>query len=202
MMKWRWPVLIFSLFPLLYSCGISSILNSGTVHIKYTEADAEFHGIEYQNEDKLGDVSVSIRNVQHPETWGNWALNFKISPSLHLDRTHYTTSQTLFSPIAGLTQNYPDIDIHRFIGFLNAKIITHTPIGQFVLTGGFGGTAYRMTDTSGLDTIKTSEIKKLDFVWIGFLSKRIFMLIGPRYYHQSDQNKQYVFALRLGYYWN
>lgn len=81
----------------------------------------------------------------------------------------------------------------------NAKIYFHTPVGAFAFTAGFGGTVYKMDDGGALNTIKTREIRRLDFTWTAFMSRRFYVLVGPRYYKAGYES--YVFAFRLGYFW-
>jgi hypothetical protein len=197
----NWSIFLFSLFflPWLSSCGVASLLNSGTAHIKYTVSRANLEGVTYEEKDRLGNVSFSVRNVQHPKAWGKWNMNFKITPSVSIDKQRFGTLETHFNNTTGRTEQLPDIDVHRFMGFANLKITAHTPIGAFAAAGGFGGTAYRITDGAGLDSIRTREVRKLDFVYIGFFAKRFFLLMGPRYYKAGYES--YTFAFRLGYFW-
>lgn len=180
------------------SCGTSKLLNSGTVHVKYTVSRASFNDQQYENKSRLGNISGSIRSVQHPNG-KKWDASFKLTPSIHFDNTTYQSGGTRPSPTTGLTELLPEINIKRFSGFGNLKLNFHTPIGQFSLTGGFGGTLYKLKEEGYYETIKTSEIRKIEFAYTGFLSKRFFVLIGPRYY--NDGNEQYVMAVRLGYFW-
>jgi hypothetical protein len=83
-------------------------------------------------------------------------------------------------------------------GFGNLKLILHTPIGAFAATGGFGGALSKFDKMNGSD-YKRTEIRKVDFVYYRFLTKRIFLLMGPRYY--KEQYEQVTFAFRLGYFW-
>ena len=90
-----------------------------------------------------------------------------------------------------------DVKVRRLKTFANLKAYTHTPIGAFVATYGYGRAAFRQTDSDGLDTYRTREIKKIDFSWIGFFSKSYFVMMGPRYYEESYES--FVFAFRIGY---
>ena len=42
-------------------------------------------------------------------------------------------------------------------------------------------------------------IRRIDFAYVAFFSKRFFFLMGPRYYR--EQYETFVFAMRLGYFW-
>ncbi|MDD0853423.1 hypothetical protein HBN50_09955 [Halobacteriovorax sp. GB3] len=162
--------------------------------MKYTVSRAEIDDVLYENKARLSDVSISVRNIQHPKQHGRWGMNLKLSPSIHLDRHTFSTLSTREDGT-----RYPDIKLRRLSVLGNLKLSTHTPIGAFVLTGGFGGAAKKMTSPGVLDTIRTTEVRKIDFAWIGFLSRRFYVLIGPRYYR--EQFEQYTFAFRLGYFW-
>ena len=195
---------IYSLITLLVlitffnSCALTSLLNSGTANIKYRASEAHIHGVAYEEDERVRSPSFSIRNVQHPKAWGKWNLNFKITPSLHLDNQTYVTGATYVDD-SGLTQPYPSLNIKRFITLANMKITTHTPIGAFALSGGFGGTVYKMDNGLWLNTVKTREIRRIDLSWYGFISKRFFVLMGPRYYRAGYET--YEFAFRIGYFW-
>jgi len=180
---------------LLSSC---SVFNSGTAHLKYTVMDATFDDIEYENSEKLSDVSASIRRVQHPKAYGKWNINVNIAPSIHFDKNRFTTDETFINE-QGIVEKHPDIMLKRLSSFANLKLTTHTPIGAFVLTGGFGGTFYDLSDGRGLDTLKTREIRKLDLAYVGFFSDRFFVLVGPRYYKEAFE--QFIFAFRIGFFW-
>ena len=179
----------------LHSCGL---INAGTTQIKYTRTEADFDGVKYENKEKLGDVSLSVRNVQHPSKYGKWNMNIRISPSIHADRFTYEAKQKTYDE-DGVETTPGDIKIRRLKLFANAKLNTHTPIGAFVLTYGYGRAAFRLSDTEGLDTYRTVEIKKVDFSWVAFFAKRFFVMMGPRYYEESYES--YVFAFRIGYMW-
>jgi hypothetical protein len=176
-----------------------SLLNSGTLSIKYRVSEATLNEVKYEEKKRLSNLSFSIRNIQHPKKYGRWNANFKITPSLHYDDTEYQTGKTEFNAATGTHDLLPNINIKRGISMANAKLTAHTPLGAFALSGGFGGTIYRMTDRAGLDTVKTREIRRIDLVWSAFLTKRIFVLAGPRYYKAGYES--YVFAFRLGYFW-
>lgn len=183
----------------LSSCSSTDmLLNSGTVHVKYTVSNATFDGQLYENKNRLGNISASIRNVSHPEG-KNWGASFKLHPSIHFSNTTYQSGGTRISHRTGLLENLPDINIKRLSTLASLKLNFHTPIGQFSLTGGFGGTLYKLKEEGYYETVKTSEIRKLGFAYTGFLTKRFFVMIGPRYF--NDGNEQYVFAARLGYFW-
>lgn len=188
---------LFILFS-LSSCSVLSLLNSGTAHLKYTVAKAKFNDITYENKNRLGNVSVSVRNVQHPKAWGVWNSNLKITPSLHFDSQTYQTGekQTLSN---GLEENYPDITVKRLMSFANLKWTNHTPIGSFALTAGFGGGIIKTDDGQGLNSVTTREIRRVDFAYTAFFAKRGFFLMGPRYYR--GRNESFVFAFRLGLFW-
>lgn len=197
MMINRTYFIIFS-FILLSSCSAAKLLNSGTVHLKYAVSRATFNGQLYENKSRLSNVSGSIRNVQHPNG-KKWDINLRIRPSIHFHNTTYQSGGTRISPTTSLLETLPDINIKRLSGIGNIKLTLHTPIGQFGAAGGFGGTLYKLREEGYYETVKTSEIRKLEFAYTGFLSKRIFVILGPRYF--NDGNEQYVFALRLGYFW-
>ena len=192
------------LMPLIYalmalssiSCGL---LNSATVNLKYTTGNAHINDVHYENKEKLKDISFAVKKIQHPRHYRIWDANFRINPSLHVDRTTFITDQT-FTNSQGEQEVYPPIYMTRLMGFANLKMNFHTPIGQFFLAGGFGGSVYKMTDNAGLNTTKTREVRKLDFAYVAFFSRRIFILIGPRYIHETYQ--QYIFAIRLGVFWD
>ena len=166
-------------------------MTSGTVNLKYTTVKAKFDGVDYVNQDRIKDVSFSIKNVQHPKKHKPWSFNARITPSIHADRNVY-------HPVA-LDTSLPNYKISRFIGLGNLKLNIHFPIGNLVFAAGFGGTVYKQTSNQGLNTTKTREIKKFEIAWINFLSKRIFLLFGPRIF--IDDYETRVFALRLGYFW-
>ncbi|HAZ14990.1 MAG: hypothetical protein A2X86_17725 [Bdellovibrionales bacterium GWA2_49_15] len=188
------------IFALLALSSIScSLLNSGTATVKYTEADATFNGVRYENAEKLKDVSFTVKTIQHPSRYRLWNLNFRINPSIHLDRTTFITDET-FTNQQGEQEVYPTLYMTRLMGFANFKANMHTPIGGFVLAAGFGGSVYRLTDNAGLDTMKTREVRKLDFAYVAFLSRRFFIHIGPRYIREAYE--QYIFAIRLGIFWD
>tara|TARA_Y100000768_G_scaffold370540_1_gene336443 strand:- start:5405 stop:6019 length:615 start_codon:yes stop_codon:yes gene_type:complete len=193
--------LIFILLALscFNSCAITRLLNSGTANIKYRASEAKIHGINYEEDDRVRSPSFSIRNVQHPRAWGKWNFNVRITPSLHIDNQTYTTGATYLSGETGRMETYPSVNVKRFITLANLKFTTHTPIGAFALSGGFGGTVYHMDNGAWIDTTKTREIRRIDFVWYGFLSKRFFVLMGPRYYKAGYET--YEFAFRIGYFW-
>lgn len=187
--------LLFLITLLGQSC---SLLNSGSVNLKYTMARAKFEGVTYENKERLSDVSISVRNIQHPEKYGPWNFNVSISPSIHLDRNRYGTLATRLNS-QGEIEQYPDLVFQRLSLMGNLAASWHTPVGAFVLKGGFGGAFYNLDDGQGFDTFKTREIRKIDLAWVAFMSKRFFVLMGPRYY--VEQFEQYTFALRIGYFW-
>lgn len=175
-----------------------SVLNSGTANVKFSVAEATFDNIKYKNKNRLSDISASVRNVQHPKPYGEWAINLKISPSIHFDRFTFEQDQIVRDSL-GNSITLPEIKIDRFSGMGNLKLTTHTPIGAFALSGGFGGTLFRQRDGLGLNTLRTGEISKVELVWVGFFSERFFVLMGPRYFKESYDSV--VFAIRLGYFW-
>lgn len=174
-------------------------MNSGSVNIKYQVSEATLQGIRYEEVARVTNPSFSIRNIQHPRAYGRWNFNFRITPSLHYDDTDYETGELEFNVVTNDFQKRRNINIKRGISMANAKFSLHTPLGAFTLTGGFGGTIYKMDDGGAINTIKTREIRRLDFTWTGFLSRRFFILVGPRYYKAGYES--YVFAFRLGYFW-
>ena len=167
--------------------------------MKYRVSRATLNGIKYEEDERLRELSFSIRNVQHPRAWGRWNMNFRITPSLHLDTQTYTTGATFYDPETDSTTNHYPIKIKRFITLANFKVTTHTPIGAFALSAGFGGTVYSMENGHALDTVKTREIRRLDLAYYAFLSKRFYVLMGPRYYRAGYET--YEFAVRLGIFW-
>lgn len=178
----------------LSSCAI---FNSGTVHVKYTDVRADFEGISYENEEKWGNLSVSIRGVQHPKVYGAWNINLTLSPSIHYDRQTFSTQET-FINTQGERQRYPNVQQSRLAALGNLKLSTHTPIGSFTLSGGFGEAVTKIRG-KGLDTIRTVQMRKIDFVYSFFVTERIFILMGPRYYQENHD--EFLMALRVGYYW-
>lgn len=188
--------LICLIFALL--SGACSLINSGNVNIKYTTSNVKFQGIKYENKNNIKDVSISLKNVQHPQRWGKWNFNMRILPSIHYDSTDFTTAQT-YADAEGNQVSYPEIQYKRLMTFANLGFNFHTPIGGFILSGGYGIAAYHKTDNAGLDTYRTRDIRKADLAYIGFLSKRIFVYVGPRYLKESYE--EFIFAFRLGWYW-
>jgi hypothetical protein len=181
------------------SCSLLSLLNSGTIHVKYQVSKAKLNDVDYEEVSRLTNPSFSIRNIQHPKAYGRWNFNFRVTPSVHYDDTDYETGASEYSFLTMRNEKRPNINIKRGISMANAKFTTHTPIGAFALTGGFGGTVYKMSDGGALDTIKTREIKRIDLAWSAFLSKRFYVLAGPRYYKAGYES--YIFAFRIGYFW-
>lgn len=189
-------LLFFSFIFLFSSC---SLLNSGTVHIKYTKFRTKIDDVTYENKKNLGDVSFSVRNVQHPYRYGKWNLTFKLSPSIHYERHTLGTLHRAQND-DGVVEQLPDLKIRRLSGLGNLKLILHTPIGAFAATGGFGGALSKIEGNGYTDDdYMTTEIRKVDFVYYKFLTKRIFILFGPRYYKENYE--QITVAFRLGYYW-
>ena len=193
---------IISLILLVFlsaSCSVLKLLNSGTAHIKYTVSRATFNGQLYENVSRLGNISGSVRHVEHPKG-RKWGIGFRILPSIHLDNTQYQSGGSRLSTTTSMIENLPIVNVKRLSSFANARLTIHTPIGQFGLTGGFGGTLYRFEEIGYYSTTKTSEIRKAEVAYTGFFTERFFTVIGPRYY--NDGNEQYVFAVRLGYMWS
>ncbi|MEE3080048.1 MAG: hypothetical protein VX341_11975 [Bdellovibrionota bacterium] len=187
--------LVISSLIFLSSC---SLLNSGTVHVKYTKFTADVDGVTYENKRGLGNVSVSVRNVQHPKEFGKWDFNFTIRPSIHFERHPLGTLATRLNTTTGEQEQIPDFTFRRLSSFANLKLTFHTPIGAFAATAGYGG-ALRDFDRPSDRDILTTEIRKIDFVYYAFFSKRFFILMGPRYY--KEEFEQVTFALRFGYFW-
>ena len=100
--------ILFSLF-FLTSC---SLLNGGTVHVKYTKFQTDVDGITYENKQDLGDVSFSVRNIQHPKQFGRWNLNLRLRPSIHYERHTLGTLSTRIND-QGYRELYPDIKMRR-----------------------------------------------------------------------------------------
>lgn len=183
----------------LQSCAVFRLLNSGTANIKYRTSEATINGIKYEESDRVTSPSFSIRNVQHPKPYGKWNFNVRLSPSIHYDDQTYQTGKTYFNPVSGINEVFRPVRVRRGILLGNLKFTTHTPIGAFSLSGGFGGTVYNFDDGAGLQTTKTREIRRLDFVWYGFFTRRFFILAGPRYYNAGYET--FEFAFRIGYFW-
>ncbi|MCO4795123.1 MAG: hypothetical protein KC493_15505 [Bacteriovoracaceae bacterium] len=161
-------------------------------------AKAKFEGVTYENKERLSDVSFSVRNVQHPKKYGLWNFNVGITPSIHYDKIRYGTL-ALRTNNSGVIEKYPDLMFQRLSLLANLAASWHTPMGAFVLKTGFGGAFYNLNDGQGFDTFKTREIRKVDLAWVAFMSKRFFVLMGPRYY--VEQFEQFTFAFRIGYFW-
>jgi len=190
--------LLILTIPGLYSCALTRIFNSGSFNIKYTKSTAKIEGELYENTDRLGNVSFSVRQLQHPKRYGKWNFNISISPSIHLDDLDYQTGATYINGQGNLTTR-PVVNYLRLSGLANLKMTTHTPIGAFALSLGFGGNVSRIKNHADIDTIQTREIRRIDLAWYAFLSKRFFILTGPRYY--LDNSEQFVWAIRLGAFW-
>jgi len=189
---------IFNILVLFFISSCSQ-LNSGTGTVKYTTADAKFNNVRYVNKEKMKNVSFSIKSIQHPDRYHSWAINFRITPSIHLDNNTFIT-QEKFTNSQGEQEAYPTIYMTRLMGFGNLKIQIHTPLGGLLAAAGFGGSVYRMKDSAGQDTTRTREVRKVDVAYIAFLSRRIFLYIGPRYIR--DSYEQYIFAIRVGVFWD
>lgn len=191
----NWTILI--LLPFLVLVSSCAIFNSGTVHVKYSDVRADFDGVRYENVEKWGNASVSIRGVQHPKEYGPWDINLSLDPSIHYDRQSFTSNETFIND-SGEKENYPDLRQSR-LGILgNIKLTTHTPIGAFTLSGGFGEALTKISG-GGNETLKTVQMRKIDFTYSFFVSERVFILVGPRYY--KENHDEFLMALRVGYYW-
>lgn len=184
-------------FFILFSTSSCAIFNSGTVHVKYTDVRADFNNVRYENVEKWGDLSVSVRGVQHPKLYGPWNINLSLDPSIHYDRQSFTTQET-FLNAEGQRQRYPDLRQSRLSILGNLKLTTHTPIGTFTLSTGFGEGVTRISG-SGDTTMTTVQIRKIDFTYSFFVSERFFVLMGPRYY--KENHDEFLMAIRLGYFW-
>ena len=191
-----WTIILFISLPLVTSC---SLLNSGTVSIKYNEVRATIDGRKYENKRNLSSVSLSVRNVQHPSFYGDWNFNIRITPSIHFDRTTFVTDELRTDPDTGEQSRFPDIKTQRFSTLANLKFITHTPIGAFALTGGAGIAGYYVRDGEALNSYRTNAIFKTEIVYVGFITKHLFLLFGPRVYY--DKNRHLSIAFRIGYHW-
>lgn len=193
-------ILVYSFSLILCSgCAVTKLLNSGSVNVKYTVSKAKFEGVLYEEKERLNNVSFSVRNLQHPRAYGKWNFNLKISPSIHLDRTTYQTGQYFTNPDTGNYEQMPNIKVQRLLSFANVKSTAHTPIGAFALSLGIGGNLSQLEKSTGQSTTRTGEARRIDFVFYRFLSKRFFVLLGPRYYKTDYES--YVFAFRIGYFW-
>ncbi len=159
--------------------------------MKYNDVDAGIEGNNYELKEKLGNVSASIRQVEHPKGLRRWDYLVKLSPSIHLDRFN-------FEPTTSANTDF-NLKYRRLSALGNLKVGFFTPIGQFIFTAGFGGGLYSLDDGQGLDTIKTREVRKFDLAYNVFLSDRVFLMMGPRYYKTAFE--QYTFIFRVGYFW-
>lgn len=170
--------------------------------MKYRATRATYNNELYENKDRFGNISGSIRHVQHPNG-RKWGANFGITPSIHYSNMRFQSGGTRISSTTGLTEPLPDVKIHRVSLLGNLKFTVHTPIGQFGVAGGFGGSMYRFTEIGNFETIKTTEVRRIDLAYTGFFTERFFFMMGPRYfnYGSSDGDEEYVFAVRLGYFW-
>lgn len=189
-------VLTFSLFTFLISS--CSVFNSGSVNLKYNTFRTTVDGVTYANKRRVSDVSFSVRNVQHPKRHGRWGLNLKPSPSIHYERHTIGTLATARNEDGELEQ-LPDLDVRRLSLLGSLKLTLHTPIGAFAASAGYGRALSKLK-SSQMNEYEHQEIRKFDFVWYKFISKRFFVLFGPRYY-KSDYD-QVTVALRLGFYWD
>lgn len=121
-----------------------------------------------------------------------------ISPSIHFDRQ-------LFHPvnvgenIPGTESFVPDLTKSRLSILGNLKFTTHTPIGAFVLTGGYGQSFFKLSKETGAESYRTSQIRKLDFVYMAFFARRFYFMFGPRYYR--EKSNEFVVAARIGFFW-
>jgi hypothetical protein len=183
--------IIFILTFILSSC---SLFNAGTVHLKYSDGEAFIEGNKYELKKRLGNISASVRHVEHPKQHSRWDIGLKLTPSIHLDRFTFQTGKLDENQV-----QMPDLKYRRLSGLANLKLGTQTPIGQFVLTAGFGAGVFKLNDGAGIDTIRTGEVRKLDLAYVVFPAKRFFLLMGPRYYNSDFE--QYTFAFRIGYFW-
>lgn len=191
--------LYFFIFLTSSSCGVLKLLNSGTANIKYRISEATLNGVRYEEKARLTNPSVSIRNIQHHSAFEPWDFNVRLTPSIHYDDQDFQTGATFIDPNSGGAARRSDINIKRGLTLANLKATIHTPIGAFTASAGFGGTMYKIDDGSGLNSIKTREVRRLDFVWYGFFTDRFFVLTGPRYYKAGYET--FEFAFRIGYYW-
>ena len=155
---------------ILLSSSSCSIFNSATVHVKYTDVRAEIDDVDYENIEKFGNISSSIRRVQHPKQYDKWDINFSLSPTIHFDRQ-------LFHPV-GVTEedDVPDLTKSRLSILGNLKLTTHTPIGAFVLTGGYGQSFLKLSKDTGTESYRSTQIRRLDFVYLGFFARRFYTL--------------------------
>lgn len=161
--------------------------------MKYSDIDAGVEGNRYELKKKLGNVSASIRQMPHPKAYREWDYLVKLSPSIHLDRFDF---QAGASTSSGL---HHDLKYRRLSALGNLKIGFFSPAGQLILTAGFGGGIYTLDDDMGLKTTKTKEVRKFDISYTAFISDRVFLMMGPRYYKASFE--QYTFIFRIGYFW-
>ncbi|PIK15393.1 hypothetical protein [Halobacteriovorax sp. JY17] len=194
MIKLKKAIALLLILLLNSSC---SIFNAGTAHLKYSDIDAGLEGNKYELKEKLGSISASIRQLEHPKGYRSWDYIVKLSPSIHLDRFEFQAGVAATSPTT--TTNVYDLKYRRLSGLGNLKIEFFTPGGQLVFTAGFGGAIYRLDDGHGLKTTKTREVRKFDIAYSVFLTDRIFLMMGPRYYKTAFE--QYTFTFRVGYFW-
>ena len=171
-----------------------SLFNAGTVHLKYSDGEASIEGNQYELKKRLGNVSASVRHIEHPKSHSRWDIGLKLTPSIHLDKFTFQTGQLDENQV-----QMPDLNYKRLSGLANLKLGTQTPIGQFVLTGGYGAALFKLKDGAGIDTLRTGQVTKVDLAYLFFVTKRFFVLMGPRYYKSDFE--QYTFALRIGYFW-
>ncbi|ATH07605.1 hypothetical protein BIY24_06490 [Halobacteriovorax marinus] len=188
--------IILFIFIFIINCSCS-IFNAGTVHLKYSDIDAGLEGNKYELKKKLGNISASVRQLEHPSFYRRWDYLVKLSPSIHFDRFNFQAGAATISPNS--VRPATELKYRRLSALGNVKVGFFTPIGQFVFTAGFGGGIYSMEDNHDLKTIRTREVRKFDLAYNAFLTERVFLMMGPRYYKTAFE--QYTFIFRIGYYW-
>lgn len=175
-----------------------ALFNSGTTHLKYTASDTKFGEVHYENKEKIGDISFSIRNIEHPERYGRWNSTLRLRPSIHLDKENYRPKKNQRDKIENFDE-LPDIRIRRFLAFGDLRGSLHTPAGAFVLSLGVGGVLSERRDNGDLNYLKTQKATKIDLAWIAFITRRLFFMTGPRYY--NEEYEQFIWSVRLGLFW-
>lgn len=199
MMKVSKVLLIVFVIAFFVSCSQVKKINSGTMQVKHNSSTGSFGGNLYENKRTWRDISASIRKIHHYTQRKDWDLRFKISPSLHLDSMRFQTQATRQLP-NGQRATLPELDYTRLAMLGNFKLYTDTPFGQLSYTLGMGPGVYHLTDGEALDTVRLRSVIKMDLAYSFFVTKRIFVLVGPRiYFEEGVEIIQQAF--RIGYFW-